>query len=149
MAARIVDALSHPGQRNRVDGKRTDDTTTRWLVQKRTYFKGNYDRVLTVAETSIGTQMPNLQFTNVYTLAPDFSVKSLTLEKDCLVLQAKPTKKVRVAAAAASEQVCLRLGQVGCRTSAADLSQTGDSAYMHTSDVCRQLSNLCDPCRPG
>lgn len=95
MAGRIVDALAHPNQRNKVDGRRSDDTTTRWLVQKRTYFKGNYDRVLTVAETSIGTQMPNLQVTNVYTLSPDFSVKSLTIEKDCLVLQARPNGKVR------------------------------------------------------
>ena len=95
MAARLVDALSHPGQRKKVDGKRTDDTTTRWLVQKRTYFKGNYDRVLTVAESCIGTQMPNLQFTNVYTLAPDFNVKAVSLEKDCLVITAKPNGKVQ------------------------------------------------------
>ena len=95
MAGRIVDALAHPSQRNKVDGRRSDDTTTRWLVQKRTYFKGNYDRVLTVADTSISTQMPNLQVTNVYSLAPDFSVKSLAIEKDCLVLQARPNGKVR------------------------------------------------------
>ena len=95
MASRIVDALAHPGQRNKVDGKKSEDTNTRWLVQKRTYFKGNYDRVLTVAESSIATQMPNLQITNVYTLAPDFSVKSLSLEKDCITLSARPEGKVR------------------------------------------------------
>ena len=66
-----------------------------WLVQKRTYFKGNYDRVLTVGESSIGTQMPNLQFTNIYTLAPDFNIKAVSLEKDCLVITAKPNGKVR------------------------------------------------------
>lgn len=96
MATRIMDALSHPSQRNKVDGRRTDDTTTRWLVQKRTYFKGNYDRVLTVADSSIGTQMPNLQVTNVYTLAPDFSVKSVSFERDCLILNARPSGKVRL-----------------------------------------------------
>jgi hypothetical protein len=95
MASRFVDALAHPSQRAKVDGKRTEDTCTRWLVQKRTYFKGNYDRVLTVAESSIATQMPNLQVTNLYTLSPEFSVKSVTLEKDCITLQARPTGKVR------------------------------------------------------
>jgi hypothetical protein len=95
MASRLVDAISHSGQRNKVDGKRADDTSTRWLVQKRTYFKGNYDRVLTVAKSSIGTQMPNLQFTNVYTLTPEFNVKSLMLEKDCVALHARPNGKVR------------------------------------------------------
>lgn len=94
MASRIVDALAHPGQRNKVDGKKTEDTNTRWLVQKRTYFKGNYDRVLTVAESSISTQMPNLQITNSYSLSPEFGVKSLTLEKDCITLSAKPAGKV-------------------------------------------------------
>eukprot|EP00892_Ulva_mutabilis_P004250 jgi/Ulvmu1/2197/UM013_0043.1 len=93
MAARIVDALSHPSQRGKLDGKREDDTASRWLVQKRTYFKGNYDRVLTVSPTAIGTQMPNLQGTNLYSLTPDFSVKSVTFEKDCLTVNARPDTK--------------------------------------------------------
>lgn len=95
MAARIVDALSHPSQRGKLDGKREDDTASRWLVQKRTYFKGNYDRVLTISPTAIGTQMPNLQGTNLYSLTPDFSVKSVTFEKDCLTVNARPDTKVR------------------------------------------------------
>lgn len=94
MAARIVDALSHPSQRGKLDGKREDDTASRWLVQKRTYFKGNYDRVLTISPTAIGTQMPNLQGTNLYSLTPDFSVKSVTFEKDCLTVNARPDTKV-------------------------------------------------------
>jgi hypothetical protein len=102
MAARIVDALSHPSARGKVDGKREDDTTSRWLVQKRTYFKGSYDRVLTVSSSAIGTQMPNLQGTNLYTLAPDFNVKAVTFEKDCLVVNAKPDAK----ACASSCQYC-------------------------------------------
>jgi hypothetical protein len=94
MAARIVDALSHPSARGKVDGKREDDTTSRWLVQKRTYFKGNYDRVLTISSSAIGTQMPNLQGTNLYSLSPEFNVKSVTFEKDCLTVNAKPDAKV-------------------------------------------------------
>lgn len=96
MAARIVDALSHPSARGKVDGKREDDTTSRWLVQKRTYFKGSYDRVLTVSSSAIGTQMPNLQGTNLYTLAPEFNIKAVTFEKDCLTVNAKPDAKVCV-----------------------------------------------------
>lgn len=96
MAARIVDALSHPSARGKVDGKREDDTTSRWLVQKRTYFKGSYDRVLTVSSSAIGTQMPNLQGTNLYTIAPDFNVKAVTFEKDTLTVNAKPDAKVCV-----------------------------------------------------
>lgn len=109
MTSRFVDALAHPSQRAKVDGKRTEDTCTRWLVQKRTYFKGNYDRVLTVAESSIATQMPNLQVTNLYTLSPEFSVKSVTLEKDCISLQARPTGKVR-----GQKRMCLQTHRLGC-----------------------------------
>jgi hypothetical protein len=94
MTSRIVDALSHTNLRNKVDGKRTDDTTSRWLVQKRTYFKGNYDRVLSISTAAIGTQMPNLQGTNFYSLLTDFSVKSISFEKDCLTIQARPDNKV-------------------------------------------------------
>jgi hypothetical protein len=125
MAARFVDAISHPGQRNKVDGKRTDDTTTRWLVQKRTYFKGSYDRVLTVSQTAIATQMPNLQGTNLYCISPDFNVRSITFEKDgCLTLQAKPDNKVSLAHGVptvgfARRLLCRRCQQSVVRTTAA------------------------------
>jgi hypothetical protein len=135
MATRIVDALSHPNQRNKVDGRRTDDTTTRWLVQKRTYFKGNYDRVLTVADSSIGTQMPNLQVTNAYTLSPDFSVKSLSFEKDCLILNARPSGKVLWFILKSRALFCLHRCFQACKQDTAPIAADSEVSVLMTSQM--------------
>ena len=111
MGSKFVDAISHPGQRNKVDGRRTDDTMSRWLAQKRTMLKGNYDRVLNISESAIETQMPNLQSTNLYTISPDFHIKSVSVDKDCLTLYAKPDPKVRLTGcpcAPARQRLCVQ-----------------------------------------